>query len=88
MKYVTAHFDGKKLKELTENKLQTVERMAVLVSSPYLDSGPELLGVPAISGSGGEEQVKDILILLRKYHVLDKVIGGCFDTTNSNTRGY
>ncbi len=61
MKYLTVHFDGKKLHELTQNILLTVECMAVLVSSLYLPSGPELLSVPAILNSSGAKQEKEIL---------------------------
>ena len=50
---LTVHFDGKSVCEFTEGKHQEKERIAVIVTSPSLDS-PRVLGVPATESSKGK----------------------------------
>ena len=58
--------------------------MLLASSRPQLEQ-PKLLGIPVINDSTGSSQHNAIVALLRKWGVLDKVIGLVFDTTASNT---
>ena len=78
------HFDGKNVEELTNNVVKKNERMAVLVSSPDLES-PQLLGVPAIPTGSGADQQATLTELIESWGIKEQLVGMGFDTTASNT---
>ena len=87
-KRLVLHFDGKIVREISEEKniSENVERIAVSVTSPDFDDRDDiLLGVLQIENSKGSEQAKNILQLLEFYEITDNIFAICSDTTSSNT---
>ena len=83
-KDLTLHFDGKSVKEFTGGKHLEQERIAVIVSSPSLDS-PQVLGVPAAESSKGSDQMEVVVKLIESWDITDHIMALGFDTTASNT---
>ena len=83
-KDLTLHFDGKSVKEFTGGKHLEQERIAVIVSSPSLET-PQVLGVPAAQSSKGTDQMEVVTKLIEDWEVTDHIMALGFDTTASNT---
>ena len=88
---LTLHYDGKQVDELTliegVNVALTQERLAIVVSSPYLMK-PHVLGVLSVARGTGEIITDRIIDLLVNHQGLDltKYIAALsFDTTKTNT---
>ncbi|XP_065652350.1 uncharacterized protein LOC136079798 [Hydra vulgaris] len=79
---ITIHFDGKIVKELTEGKQFSKDRLAVLAR---IKGQTELLGIPVIDSGSGEHQKEAIEELISNFGLEDKVQCLCFDTTSANT---
>ncbi|XP_065639732.1 uncharacterized protein LOC136072540 [Hydra vulgaris] len=79
---IILHFDSKIVKELTDGKELQLHRLAVLIR---IKGQTELLGIPHLTSSTGEEQKTAILKLLNQFEIIDKFHGCVFDTTNFNT---
>ena len=80
-------FDGKQVKEIEEylNITDTVERIAISVTSPEIDNTNDILhGVVQAENSKGIDQADVILILLEYYNIADQIFAICCDTTASN----
>ena len=77
-------FDGKSVEETNRRMKQVRPRLAVVVDSPDLEE-PQVLGVPVLKSSSGEDQVEAIWPLLEEWEVLDHLAGVSFDTTAENT---
>ena len=77
-------FDGKSVEETSKRMKQARPRLAVMVDSPDLEE-PQVLGVPVLKSSSGEDQVEAIWPLLEEWEVLDHLAGVSFDTTAENT---
>ena len=76
------HFDGKTLIELNKGKTIKSDRLSVLVN---IEGETNLLGVPPLPSSSGDDQSNGVMDLLKEYKLESKVGGICFDTTASNT---
>ncbi|XP_065679431.1 uncharacterized protein LOC136093970 [Hydra vulgaris] len=76
------HFDGKTLYEINAGKKFKIDRLAVLVN---IEGETQLLGVPPLTSSSGEDQYTSVMNVLKEYKLESKVGGLCFDTTASNT---
>lgn len=76
---VTVHWDGKLLPALTGK--EHVDRLPVLVTGRGKE---QLLGIPAISSSSGENQASAVHHLLEEWELTEKVQALCCDTTASN----
>lgn len=74
------HWDGKLLPALTG--IEKVDRLAILVT---FEGKEQLLGVPEIASSSGEEQALAVFEAIEKWGITDKVQALCCDTTASNT---
>ena len=81
---LTLHFDGKAVKEYSAGCHLEQERIAVIVSSPSLDS-PQVLGVPPAKGSKGIDQLAVLANLIEEWGIKDHIMAIGFDTTSSNT---
>nr|XP_047137583.1 uncharacterized protein LOC124814075 [Hydra vulgaris] len=81
-KLISVHFDGKIFKEYTDKVSVTRERLAVLVK---VNGKTELLGIPHIESSSGENQFKAVYNLLDSFGLSHHIQRICFDTTASNT---
>ena len=81
---LTIHFDGKAVKEYSAGCHLEKERIAVIVSSPSLDS-PQVLGVPPAEGSKGVDQLAVLASLIEEWGIKDHIMAIGFDTTASNT---
>nr|XP_047136685.1 uncharacterized protein LOC124813539 [Hydra vulgaris] len=79
---MTIHFDGKIVNELTARKQLRKDKIAVLVR---IDGKTELLGIPPIESSSGDNQKQAIFELMEFFGLEDKVQCLCFDTTSANT---
>ena len=79
---MTIHFDGKIVNELTAGKQLRKDRIVVLVR---IDGKTELLGIPPIESSSGDNQKQAIFELMEFFGLEDKVKCICFDTTSANT---
>lgn len=77
-KYIVVHWDGKLLPALNT----TVERLPIVVTSKDTE---QLLAVPSLESSTGEEQAQAIYNALREWELTDIVQALCCDTTASNT---
>lgn len=73
------YWDGKLLPSLTD--MENVDRLPVLVTSGDTD---QLLGVPSLPNSTGQEQAKAVYAVLSEWILKDKVIAFYCDTTASN----
>ena len=78
------HFDGKTMKDFTDNVKRVVERLPVVVSSPDLED-PQVLGSVALEGQTGQDIVDGITALLEQYDLCDRITAMSFDTTSTNT---
>ena len=67
-----------------EGKVECMERIAVIASSPDLEE-EVLLGIPAVPTSSGINQVSGILPLIEKYEISDNIFSVNIDSTASNT---
>ena len=74
------HWDGKLLPDLTG--VRKVYRLAIIVT--FLGK-EQLLGVPHIPTSSGEEQAMAVQQAVDKWGITDKIKALCCDTTASNT---
>ena len=84
---LSLHFDGKAVKEFTDGCHRTQERIAIIVSSPTLDS-PQVLGVPAADSSKGVDQAAVVIDMIEEWNIKEKILAIVFDTTASNTGKY
>ena len=75
------HWDGKLLPDISGSK-EVVDRVAILVTSGHVE---QLLAVPKIDRSTGEEQCNACLGALDDWKLRSQVQGLVFDTTSSNT---
>jgi hypothetical protein len=84
---LVVHWDGKIMTDSTntENFKQNCDRIAVVVSG--LDV-TKVLGIPKASSGSGEAQATVTYDLLKKWDLVDKIVGMSFDTTSSNTGVY
>ena len=73
-------WDSKLLPDLIGREL--VDRLPVIVSKVGIT---QLLGVPKLSSSTGENQASAVVHLLQEWKMSDKVKAMCFDTTACNT---
>ncbi len=74
------HGDGKLLPALSG--MDKFDRLAIIVTSQGKE---QLLGIPAISASTGEDQATAIYQAIEQWGIAEKVQALCFDTTASNT---
>ena len=74
------HWDGKLLPALTG--IEKVDRLAILVT---FQGKEQLLGVPEIPTSSGEEQALAVYQAVEKWNITNKIQALCCDTTSSNT---
>lgn len=74
------HWDGKLLPALTG--VEKVDRLAIIVT---FQGKEQLLGVPEIPTSSGEEQAMAVYQAVEKWGITDKIQALCCDTTASNT---
>ena len=81
---LTLHFDGKAVTEFTDGSPLNQERIAVIVSSPSLQS-PQVLGVPPAKSSKGVDQLGVVVKLLEEWQLKEFIMAIGFDTTASNT---
>lgn len=79
-KPMIVHWDGKLMTDLVGHK--KVDRLPVIVTGA---DNEQLLGVPKLNSSTGEEQANAVVELLKEWDIMDYVSGICFDTTASNT---
>ena len=77
-------FDGKAVKQLTKRLKQVKQRLACYVDSPEL-AKEQVLGVPIVKSSSGEDQFKVVLELIEEWNLMDRLAGLSFDTTGENT---
>ena len=80
------HFDGKAVEEYTDGKKETKERIAVICSSPEF-SPPQVIGIPKIDSSSGEDIVNGIMDIIcsEDLDLSEYICGLSFDTTAANT---
>jgi len=78
--YVIVHLDEKLLPNV-HVKNMTVERLPIIVTSKNIE---QIIGVPILQRSTGEEQVTAVYNALDEWVLLDVVQGLCCDTTSSN----
>lgn len=78
--YVIVHWDGKLLPNI-HVKNTTVERLPIIVTSKNIE---QIIGVPILQRSTGEEQATAVYNALDEWGLLDVVQGLCCDTTSSN----
>lgn len=74
------HWDGKLLPTLTG--VEKVDRLAIIVT---FQGKEQLLGVPEIPTSSGEDQAMSVYQAVEKWGINDKIQALCCDTTASNT---
>lgn len=79
--YVIVHWDGKLLPNV-HVKNTTVDRLPIIVTSKNIE---QIIGVPILQRSTGEEQATAVYNALNDWGLLDVVQGLCCDTTSSNT---
>jgi hypothetical protein len=79
-KELVLHWDGKLLPALTG--VEKVDRMAIIVT---FQGKEQLLGVPEIPTSSGEQQAMAVYQVVEKWGITDKIQALCCDTTASNT---
>lgn len=77
---LTVHWDVKLLPEITGPA--KVERLPIVVTGLNCE---QLLGVPKLEKSTGENQATVIIDILRQWNLTDCVRALCFDTTSVNT---
>ncbi|XP_055838250.1 uncharacterized protein LOC129906492 [Episyrphus balteatus] len=77
---LVVHWDGKLLPGVL--KREQNERIAIAISYGEKE---QLLGVPVIENSTGEEQAAAVYEMLEQWGVSNAVKAMCFDTTASNT---
>ena len=83
---LVVHWDSKLLPALTG--AEKVDRLAILVSGkdiPRPGETSQLLGVPNIASSTGEEQANAVVRTLKDWKLDERIVGMSFDTTPSNT---
>lgn len=80
---LVVHWDGKMLPQLTGK--EKVDRLPILVANNEFE---QLLGVPFLEQSTGEEIAEAVFSNLDNWGMLDKVEAMCFDTTATNTGRY
>lgn len=78
---VTVHWDGKLLPGL-DVRSSKEERLPILIS---FEEKEQLLAVPKLESSSGQDQAKAVLNALYDWNLEDKVQIMCCDTTASNT---
>lgn len=78
---VTVHWDGKLLPGL-DVRSSKEERLPILIS---FGEKEQLLAVPKLESSSGQDQAKAVLNALHDWNIDDKVQIMCCDTTASNT---
>ena len=87
-KHLVLHFDGKLIKHLDENTLQSVvkDRVAVSISSPeFEDRNDLLLGVLPADSVKAVDEKEIIHNLLESNEICNDIMAVCADTTNVNT---
>lgn len=78
---IVIHWDGKKIPALNVRD-SAVERLPIVVSTMKIE---QLIGVPKLSSSTGEEQASAVYDAINKWGLKDSVQALCCDTTASNT---
>lgn len=61
---------------------KTVDRLPVLIFQP---SGMQLLGVPKMEASTGEENAEIVYEILNQWNAIDGIVAMSFDTTPANS---
>lgn len=84
---LTLHFDGKLVRDFTNGKIANRERCAILVSSPELERD-ELIGIPVVGSSRGQDQIDGLLPLLDEFDIKTNIFSVCSDSTASQTGKY
>ena len=80
---IVLHWDGKVIKY--ENRKETDERLAIIISSPVLDHS-QFLAAPLIPDGTGASMKDALLTTLQVWEIPhENIIGMCWDTTASNT---
>lgn len=81
--HLTVHWDGKLLPDITGKT--KVERLPIIISGLGTE---QLLSVPKLAESSGENQANVIIEALNEWNVIDRVKAMCFDTTSVNTGNF
>lgn len=76
----TIHWDGKLLHGLVRG--QKIDRLAIIVSTGKIE---QLLGVPEIASSTGENQAQAVYEALQDWCLSENIQSLCCDSTSSNT---
>ena len=79
IKWMIIHFNGKLISDDTFHK--KFDRVPIIVR---YKEGRKLLNVPCLPDSKGETQAYAIYETLNDYHLTERIIALCCDTTNSN----
>ena len=82
--HIVLHLDGKVIKY--ENRKESDERLAIVLSSPQLECHTQFLAAPRIPDGTGASMKDALMTTLNVWDIPDNnIIGMCWDTTASNT---
>ena len=82
--HIVVHWDGKVIKY--ENRKESDERLAIVLSSPQLDCHTQFLAAPRIPNGTGASMKDDLMTTLNVWDIpANNIIGMCWETMASNT---